>query len=176
MVASGIPPTKNLGKYLGIPSIHGRMNPNPYQPLIEKVATRLTSWKTKYLSSAERITLAQSVRNSIPLYTMQSALLPLGMLSAIDKKVRQYIWGSSEDRKGISLVSWKEITRSKEHEGLGIKQMHCMNVALMAKLGWRLLMERDNLRNKVITSKYIRGEVEQAKLMKKNNFSNIWKA
>ena len=74
-------------------------------------------------------------------------------------------------KKGISLVSWEKITLSREHGVLGIKQIH--NVALMAKLGWRLLMDRNSLWNKVITSKYIRGEVEQAKSMKKNNASNI---
>ena len=39
-------------------------------------------------------------------------------------------------KKKICVVRWEKITLSKEYGGLGIKQMHYMNLALMAKLGW----------------------------------------
>ena len=62
-------------------------------------------------------------------------------------------------KKKISLVRWEKITLSKEYGGLGIKQMHYMNLALMAKLGWRLLTEQNCLWTKVMIGKYIRGAV-----------------
>ena len=90
------------------------------------------------------MTLIQLVLNSIPIYTMQSALLPLGVCTKIDKAVRNFIWGSSQDKKGIPLLRWQKIILSKENGGLGIKKMRNMNVALMAKLGWRLLAKKDS--------------------------------
>ena len=49
-----------------------------YQQLLDRIGPRLEGWKTKLLSLAGRHVLAQSVLTSIPLYHMQSALLPTG--------------------------------------------------------------------------------------------------
>lgn len=87
----GFTPSLNLELYLGAPSIHSRMRTSIYQHLIDRVDSRLHSWKTKYLLLASRITLANSVLNSIPIYVMQSAILPVGICKEIDKRVRQFI-------------------------------------------------------------------------------------
>ena len=51
--------------------------------------------------------------------------------------------------------------------------MHSMNHALMAKLGWRLAMEKENLWAKVLTRKYFIRDIGIQKLIKKNGSSNI---
>lgn len=61
--------TEDLGKYLGVPSIHGRVTCRTFQGLLDRVQTRLDGWKAKLLSVAGRVTLAKSVLNAIPLYT-----------------------------------------------------------------------------------------------------------
>ena len=89
----GIPLTTNLGKYLGIPSIHGRMSSSLYQQILDRLEARLEGWKTKYLSLFGRTMLAQSILISIPMYSMQTTLLPKGLCDKIDKLVRQFLWG-----------------------------------------------------------------------------------
>ena len=49
-----------------------------------------------------------------------------------------------------------------------------MNVAFMAKLGWRLLTSKDELWAKVLRSKYIKGKTSLDKFSMKNISSNVW--
>ena len=171
----GMPSTKNLGRYLGTPSYHGRVAQGLFQQLIDRVTSKLESWKSKQLSLAGRHTLARYVLMAIPTYTMQSTLLPIGICNKIDKTVRKLLWGGANNKKGIPLVRWEKVTCKKENGGLGLKNTRDWNLALMTKLGWRLITEKDNLWAKTLTSKYMRGEVETAKFIYKKQSSNAWR-
>ncbi|CAL8992016.1 unnamed protein product [Prunus brigantina] len=70
------PLTSNLGKYLGVPLIHSRLNKATYRSVVDKVQQKLTAWKGKLLSLPGKATLIQSVTAFIPLYTMQTVRLP----------------------------------------------------------------------------------------------------
>lgn len=56
-----IPLTKDLGKYLGAPMIHGRVIKQTYKDLISRMQARLAFWDKKFLSMAGRLILVQSV-------------------------------------------------------------------------------------------------------------------
>ncbi|CAL2229209.1 unnamed protein product [Prunus armeniaca] len=66
----GSPLTENLGKYLGMPMLHSRITQTTYGGLVDKVHSRLASWKSKLLSLAGRSTSIQAVASTIPIYTM----------------------------------------------------------------------------------------------------------
>lgn len=66
-----IPVTSEFQNYLGVPLACGRMTASRYNYLLDKVSSRLTGWQMKTLSFAGRVTLANSVLTSLPLYTMQ---------------------------------------------------------------------------------------------------------
>ncbi|KAH9769016.1 reverse transcriptase domain-containing protein [Citrus sinensis] len=74
--ALGFSATKDLGCYLGMPLIHSRVNKVTYQSILDKVDMRLTGWNAAHLSFAGRVTLAQSVIQAMPMYAMQTTLLP----------------------------------------------------------------------------------------------------
>ena len=48
----GSPIYLNLGNYLGVPLIHGRVTKGTYNEIIEKTRKRLASWKSATLSFA----------------------------------------------------------------------------------------------------------------------------
>lgn len=81
---SGFQVTDDLGKYLGVPLLHHRVNRGTYQFVIDKVTQRLSSWKSKTLSFAGRITLAKSVLQAIPSHVMQSSFLPRSVCDEVD--------------------------------------------------------------------------------------------
>jgi len=68
---TGIRNTSSLDKYLGFPIFHGGMKKVDYEFLIDKVQSRLASWKNKLLNKVGRLTLAKSVLDAIPTYYMQ---------------------------------------------------------------------------------------------------------
>ena len=51
--------------------------------------------------------------------------------------------------------------------GLGIRSMQNMNLAFMAKLGWRLLSTKNELWAQILHSKYVKGNLEVSKVKKK---------
>ena len=83
----GIPLTDNLGRYLGTPSIHMEESIHVCTS-IERMTSKLESWKAKYLTMAGRVTLTKAILTSIPTYLMQTTLLPRGIYSAKDGLIR----------------------------------------------------------------------------------------
>ncbi|KAL5861995.1 hypothetical protein ACOSQ4_003291 [Xanthoceras sorbifolium] len=79
------PITKDLGNYLGVPLIHGRINKHTYSGILEKVHNRLASWKSSTLSMAGRVTLIKAVSSAIPMYAMQTVKLPSDLCVKLDK-------------------------------------------------------------------------------------------
>lgn len=53
--------TDDLGKYLGVPSIHGRVSCQSFSDLLDRVNNRLDGWRARTLYIAGRVTLARSV-------------------------------------------------------------------------------------------------------------------
>ncbi|XP_028093960.1 uncharacterized protein LOC114294059 [Camellia sinensis] len=84
----GIPLTFDLGQYLGVPIIPGRVNRGIFTHILDKMQRRLTGWKTHTLSMVGRATLIQSVASAIPAYAMQTMLLPAKQKS----RDASYIW------------------------------------------------------------------------------------
>lgn len=99
---------------------------------------KLAGWKANVLSMAGRVTLVQSIRAAILVYTMQTCLLPVSLCNAMDKICRDFIWKGIHGGNHIHLVNWQTIQESKANGGLGIQKPHLMNHALLEKLGWRL--------------------------------------
>ena len=52
------------------------------------------------------------------------------------------------------MVGWNKIIRPKEEGGLGIQAAKFKNLALLAKLNWRLNQEKESIWAKVILRKY----------------------
>ena len=74
----------------------------------------------------------------------------------------------SNGRARVHLVKWEKVTQVKGHGELGIRRMHNMNKAFMAKLGWKILNDKGRLWVQVLSRKYIWGEVDISKLDKSN--------
>ncbi|KAA3474533.1 reverse transcriptase [Gossypium australe] len=107
----GIPLTNDLDKYLGVPLIHKRASKEMYCYIIDRVMKKLDDWKGKILSFAGRGILIRSTMSVIPLYTMQSALLPI---------LVNLLLGESTETSRNHLVSWLQVCCLKEKGCLGL--------------------------------------------------------
>ena len=85
---------------------------------------------------------------------MQGVMLPGKIIDALDKTSRNFIWGSSVEKRKLHTVSWEKITKPKKEGGLGVTAARPKNVALLAKLNWRMHVEKDQNWAKVMRSKY----------------------
>ncbi|OMP01255.1 reverse transcriptase [Corchorus capsularis] len=130
----GIRLSSNLGKYLGIPLINGRVVKGTYRELVDKVSSRLSGWKTKCLSLADRATLVASVTSVIPTCTMLTTKLPQNVCTQMDMLNRRFLWGGSESKRALHLVNWETVCTPKKLGGLGLRQMELHNSVLLQKL------------------------------------------
>ncbi|XVE74583.1 hypothetical protein DITRI_Ditri12bG0029000 [Diplodiscus trichospermus] len=76
---------------------------------------------------------------------MQTALLPVSLCDEIERIIRKFLWGGGHKEHPCSLVNWETIVKSKQHGGLAIRRLRDMNLAFMAKLGWKMLTEKEAL-------------------------------
>ncbi|CAN1182979.1 Putative ribonuclease H protein At1g65750 [Linum perenne] len=170
-----IPATQDLGRYLGVPIVHGRNSKELYQYLLERLDQKLSGWKSKSLSAAGRASLAQLVLNSVPSYVMQTTLLPAGTCEQIDRRVRDFIWGSSRGDRKIHLLNWKSVCRPKSDGGLGIRSAREMNSAFLMKLCWGMMKCPDELWARVLHTKYFTRTRTGLVPRKTKRFSSCWR-
>lgn len=127
----GITKVEDLGRYLGVPSFHGRITKDSFSWIIERIQARLTGWRSKTLSLAGRYVMVQAVLLTIPYYSMQSTLLLVKVLEAIEWLIRNFLWGSSKRVRKAHLVNWGAVILSKPNDGLGIRKREEMNHAFL---------------------------------------------
>lgn len=151
---SGIKSTKDLGKYLGMPILHKRINKDTFGEVLERVTTRLSGWKGRFLSLAGRATLTKAVLSSISIHTMTIISLPKSTLERLDNMSRSFLWGSKNEKRRLHLLAWDRVYLLRLEGGLGIRSAQQMNTALLAKLGWRLIHDENRLWTRVLRSKY----------------------
>lgn len=73
---------------------------------------------------------------------MQSTLLLVSICDYIDRRVRGFIWGNSENKRRCHLVKWDKVTRAKDEGELGIRKSRGMNMAFMEKMSWRMIEKK----------------------------------
>ena len=151
----GIAKSDDLGMYLGLPLMHTRPKRREVQFIVEKVRSKLAKWKTSFLSRAGRLCLIRSTLSTIPAYYMQDTFLPLATSRDIDQICINFLWGETIGARKLHLVDRMTTLLPKKEGGLGVRNQQKMNLALMAKLGWKLSNQEDNLASKCIFSKYV---------------------
>ena len=112
----------DLGKYLRVPIIHGRTTKGTYSFFVDKCQKRSSSYHSTRLSLACRTTLAKSILSALPIYTMQTVVLPQSTCANLDALCRGFIWGSNKEHNRLHLVSWDMVCMHKEYGGLGIRK------------------------------------------------------
>ena len=122
--------------------------------MLDKVKKKLAGWKANLLSLAGRSILIQASTSAIPAYVMQCSQLPGKILDGIDQVNRNFLWNSSTNKKSMHWVGWKKVTTPKDVGRLGIQAAKGRNMALLAKLNWRLHTERESQWAKVLRLKY----------------------
>ncbi|CAN1142459.1 Putative ribonuclease H protein At1g65750 [Linum perenne] len=171
----GIPITSNLGRYLGVPVIHGRVTVDHYKHLIENLDMKLSGWKKDTLSRAGRVTLAVSVLNALPSYAMQTSVLPVTICDLIDQRIRSFVWGSEQGQRKLHLVNWENLCKPKELGGLGLRSARELNQAYLLKLAWGILKQPSELWVDVMLTKYFTRTQHGLIPRATKRFSSLWR-
>ncbi|CAN1146653.1 Putative ribonuclease H protein At1g65750 [Linum perenne] len=87
---------------------------------------------------------------------MQTSILPATTCEAIDKRIRSFIWGSSDLERKVHLISWERICQPKHKGGFGLKSARLLNRAYMMKLAFLFFQKEEPLWIRILQSKYFK--------------------
>ena len=149
-----IPHSSSIGKYLGCSLFQGRPSPALFQELPAKATAKLSNWKKKCFSKAGRVVLIQSNLEALPVHAMQCYKLPGKISEQLDRINRDFFWKHSHSNKGMPLVAWDKVCRPKQLGGLGLRKTAAVNIAYLAKLGWKFLTQPGNFWVQHMRAKY----------------------
>lgn len=116
---------------------------------------RIQSWDSKLLSRAGKAVILKNVAQTIPSYAMSCFMIPRALCQEIERMMNAYWWRSnSSTSKGINWLAWTRMTMSKSRGGLGFRDLHGFNLALLAKQCWNLINKLEALVSRVLKAKY----------------------
>jgi hypothetical protein len=98
--------------YLGVPLSVTKLLRSAWQPLLDKVADQLPTWKGNIMNRSGRLALIRSTSPAIPIYVSIKMGLPGWVQNALIKLMKVFLWsGSGEVQGGKCLVAWHDVYR-----------------------------------------------------------------
>ncbi|GJY21255.1 RNA-directed DNA polymerase, eukaryota [Tanacetum coccineum] len=144
-LATNIPFT-HLGVKVGV----NMSKINFWNEVVQKVRSKLSSWKAKTLSVGGRLTLIKSVLGAIPTYYLSLYKVPEGVLSHLESLRNSFLLGADVGERKITWVCWRKVMAHKQLSGLEVSSLYALNLALLFKWIWRFRASRPALWIKII--------------------------
>ncbi|KAM5578651.1 hypothetical protein ABKV19_008793 [Rosa sericea] len=150
----GVECVKEHGLYLGLPIHVGHNKTAIFAYLKDRLTKKLISWRAKLLSIGGKELLIKVVAQTLPNYVMNCYALPRSLCDDLQQLCCQFFWGSTDDKHKIHWRSWERMCLPKAQGGMGFKNLHAHNLAMLAKQGWRLLSHPSTLVAQVFKALY----------------------
>ncbi|KAL2922743.1 LINE-1 reverse transcriptase-like protein [Bienertia sinuspersici] len=144
--------------YIGVKISSKRLNQDDCQFLIDKIGAKLRSWGSRTLSYVGRAQLVNSVLLNLHTYWASIFVLPTKVIDGVIRACRNYLWDGKLESNKSPLIAWDLICRDKKKGGMGFKESHTWNTALLGKYIWSIACKEDNMWVKWIDHVYLKGK------------------
>ena len=141
-------------KYLGLPVYVGRSRAKTFEYLKERIWKRIQGWKERALSKAGKDVLIKACAQAIPTFAMSCFDLTKTLCDQMSTMICRYWWAQQENENKMHWLSWEKLTKPKKEGGLGFRDLHSFNIAMLTRQAWRLLMEPESMCARVLSAKY----------------------
>ena len=145
-----------MGMYLGFPEFIGGSKMKVFSYVQDRSNGRINNWSSRLLSKGGKEVQIKAVAQAVPTYVMSCYLLPQGITNRLRSTTSNFWWSSNQNSRGLHWIAWDEICTPKDSGGLGFRDLHDFNIALLAKQLWRLIHYPDSLLARVLKGRYYR--------------------
>ena len=80
--------------------------------------------------------------------------MSMGFCNQYEKLIRDFFWGDKENHRKVHWSAWENLTKPRGKGGLGSRDIHLLNQALLARQAWRLIQNPDSLCARVLKTRY----------------------
>ena len=130
--------THDLGIYLGFPLCHRKPSKGKLSFIIDKMTSKLASWKAKSLTKAGRLILINSTLHAIPRYFMHVINFPKYIIKKLDAICGNFFWSGGGGKSKIPWIAWNKLCKPKNQGGLGCLSNSVINKVSLSRLCWKL--------------------------------------
>ncbi|KAK2388665.1 Ribonuclease H superfamily protein [Trifolium repens] len=123
--------------------------------------------------------MIKSVLQAIPSYVMSVYLLPDTTIKEIERLMNSFWWGGGTHNQGIRWLAWDRMAYPKALGGMGFRDLHSFNLAMIAKQGWNIMTKPNTLVAKIYKARYFpNSSLFEAQLGHNPSYAwrGIWKA
>lgn len=135
----------------------------------------IKGWKIKLLSKAAKEILIKAVLQAVPTYAMACFDLTKSLCDSISQMVCKFWWANQDEDDRHHWVSWEKMTLPKEQGGLGFRDLHSFNMAMLSRQIWRLIQAPESLCARVLQAKYF-PEGDILKATSQPGMSYVWRS
>ena len=120
-------------RYLGLPVYVGSNKSKVFAYMKERIWSRIQGWKEKILSQTGKDILIKVVAQAIPTFAMGCFDITKEICNQISTLICGYWWSNQDKEKKIHWIRWEKLTEPKGNGGLGFRDIHTFNLAMLAK-------------------------------------------
>lgn len=150
---SQIPTEAISDKYLGLPTLVGLSRTDTFQPLVNRVTARVRKdGMKKKLSVAGKEILIKAIAQAIPSYAMSCFLLP--KKNCDDMMCNKSLMVGDTEERHMHWLAWHKMCVPKQDGGMGFRDLHSFNLAMLGKQCWRNITNPESLCARILKAKY----------------------
>ncbi|KAL9816576.1 putative RNA-directed DNA polymerase [Arabidopsis thaliana] len=132
-------------RYLGVPLMAQKMKKHDYQPLLDRIKYKFSTWTARHLSFAGRLQLLKSVIYSTINFWVSIFMLPNQCLLKLEQMCNAFLWKGAPNSTRGANIAWDILCTQKECGGLGLRRLNDLNKVLALKHIWLLFTAAGSL-------------------------------
>uniref|UniRef100_A0A8I6XTR8 Reverse transcriptase domain-containing protein n=1 Tax=Hordeum vulgare subsp. vulgare TaxID=112509 RepID=A0A8I6XTR8_HORVV len=141
-------------KYLGLPVHVRRSRKQAFRYLKRNMCGRVYVWQEKLLAKESKEVLVKAVGQAIPTYAMSCFDVTKSFYVELNALLGKFWWSQQDKNNSLHWLSWEKLTLPKAMGGLGVRDMHTFNLAMLSRQGWRIIQNPYSLCAGILKARY----------------------